>query len=178
MKSTPIIHNDAVKYLVLAIIVCNCVFVEIILVSFIVNKYDFFPINFLWLALVIALISLIAFSIAPRDWKSDVAFKITDAGLIDQSTYLSLGHIPWEDIAKVKRVKRYNLDQIRVYLHDSHKYRSKKRPFARFLLSIKTMVFKTPIVISGSFYVTKMDEAYAAIENRIQSQHSSIYATY
>lgn len=178
MKATTIIHNDAVKYLVLAIIVCNCVFIEIIMVSLIVNKYDYFPVNFLWLGLVITLLSFLAVSIAPKDWKTDVAFKVTEKGLIDQSTYLSMGYIPWEDIRKVRRIKRFNIDQIRVYLVDSHKYRSKKRPFARFLLSIKTFFFRTPIVISGSFYNTKMEIAFAAIDSYVQSQPSSIYVTH
>lgn len=177
MKATTIIHNDAVKYLVLAIIVCNCVFIEIIMVSLIVNKYEYFPVNFVWLGLVVTLLTFIAISIAPKDWKTDIAFKITDQGLVDQSTYLSLGYIPWSDIRKVRRIKRYNMDQIRVYLVDSQKYRAKKRPFARFLLSIKNFFFRTPIVISGSFYVTKLDTAYAAIDSYVQSQPSSIFVT-
>ncbi len=177
MRINAIIHKDAVKYLVLAIIVVNCVFLEIIIVSLLINNFEDFPANFAFLIGLTIFLSLIAVMISPKNWKSEVAFKITESGLIDASTYLSLGHVAWEDVKSIKRVKRFNMDQIRVYLYCPQKYISKKSIFSRCLITLKMLLFKTPITISSSMYRNNIDHTYAVLIDHIQPQRMT-YMSY
>lgn len=87
------------------------------------------------------------------------AIIITKEYLIDNSKYESLGKIKWEDISKIKRVKKRN---IQIFLNPRKIKTNPLKTFTRFLTNWE---YRNSILITDALLDCTIDELFVVISN-------------
>jgi hypothetical protein len=75
---------------------------------------------------------------------------ITENGIIDNSTYSSVGMIKWEDIILIKSTKVKTTKFLLIYVKNSEKYINSKQRIKKMMLKGNFNLFGTPITITSN----------------------------
>ena len=116
--------------------------------SFTLNPYSPITILVVLLIFVIRYIIVLAKEYLRLRFDRKAGFTITESGIIDNITFVSMGKIPWDDIDDIALDKYRGMDILLIGITDPNKYSSGMRPMCRAVFNQYIKKWNTPLVIS------------------------------
>ena len=89
---------------------------------------------------------------------------LSEAGLLDQSTGVSVGFIPWSDITGVDTYKSFNQRTLVVRVSDPQKYLTGGNALARYLRRSTMKLCGSPVTITSAVLKIRYDDLMAEIQ--------------
>ena len=107
----------------------------------------------LFLAYTIGIIAVLAFGMAglhtvSRFFNSKPGLIISETEIIDNSSGISLGRVPWSDIVDVTVTSTFGQKFISLYLRNPNEYIAKHKGLKKCFLIMNQKTFGTPMFIS------------------------------
>ena len=99
--------------------------------SFTLNPYSPISILVVLLIIVIRYIIVLAREYLKLQFDKKANFTITESGIIDNITFVSMGKIPWDDIDDIALDTYLGMDILLIGITDPNKYSSGMRPMYR-----------------------------------------------
>lgn len=107
------------------------------------------------------------------------ALLITEEFIIDNSRYESLGKIEWQNISKIKIIKKKSIE---IFVNESVFQNRKLNVIKNFLLFMENWNYKKSIIISNAFLDCNIEELYEKIivtyESYKKTTHNSGFAKF
>lgn len=98
---------------------------------------------------------------------------INERGIVDNSNFVSVGLIRWENITNIKINKVYGQKQIVIEINNPDEtILNQKNPLKRFFMKFNKDHFNSPILLSSVALNCKFDDLYKIIKEQF-SLHSS-----
>jgi hypothetical protein len=116
--------------------------------SFTLNPYSPITILVVLLIIVIRYIIVLAKEFLKLQFDRKANFTITEFGIIDNITFVSLGKIPWDDIDDIALDRYRGMDILLIGIRDPDKYSSGMRPVSKAVFNRYIKKWNTPLVIS------------------------------
>lgn len=175
MRSIIVVHNEAIKYLILSMFVANWIFIEVMVFNLVFEVKTGFTFTYFYLGFIVFGIYLMIYAISPRKWTDNQAFRISELGIVDHSSWISLGAVRWSEIAYIERIKYFNIDVIKVYLNEPKQKLASKSLTVLMMNRIKKKIWGTPLIISASFYETNIESIFETLKNYTEVKNNSTY---
>ncbi|MEN9335229.1 MAG: hypothetical protein RLZZ500_216 [Bacteroidota bacterium] len=83
--------------------------------------------------------------------KNNLGLIMDEEGIIDHTTFMSVGRIYWKDIMGFTKEQMLTNHFIIIHLYDPALYLSKTSPWKRFFLKSTQQKYGSPIAINGNF---------------------------
>jgi hypothetical protein len=116
--------------------------------SFTLNPYSPITILVVLLIFVIRYIIVLAREYLKLLFDRKANFTITESGIIDNITFVSMGKIPWGDIDDIALDRYRGMDILLIGITDPDKYSSGMKPIYRSVFNRYIKKWNTPLVIS------------------------------
>jgi len=116
--------------------------------SFTLNPLSPISILIVLLIFVIRYLIVLAREFFKLQFDSKANFTITETGIIDNITFVSMGKIPWEDIDDIALDRYRGMDILLIGIRDPDKYSSGMKPTYRSVFNGYIKKWNTPLVIS------------------------------
>ena len=116
--------------------------------SFTLNPYSPTTGLVVLLIIVIRYIIVLAKEYLKLQFDKKANFTITETGIIDNITFVSMGEIPWDDIDDIALDRYRGMDILLIGIMDPKKYSSGMRPLYRSVFNGYIKKWNTPLVIS------------------------------
>jgi len=99
---------------------------------------------------------------------------IHETGIFDNSSFISLGFIAWEDMDTVTELTVRGQHFIRIKMKDAKKYTQKtKAPLKRMFLVLNSRFYGSPVQISANSLKTRHQAVFQLIQNGLNEYRSS-----
>jgi len=105
----------------------------------------------------ILILITIGFYFFKLSFKKEPALTVNKVGIFDESSWTSVGFIPWSDIKKIEIVEFYKVNFIKVSLYNTKKYLNKKSFFQNIFLFLNNKFYGSPIFITPNFLLVNID---------------------
>ena len=97
---------------------------------------------------------------------------ITKEGIIDNSSYASVGMIFWKDIKEIDIFKTFNQKFIIIIVKNPNDYIERQTNLTKRKLAIRNYkAYKSPILISSDTLKIKFDELYKLLQNEFDEKY-------
>ncbi|MDP9043050.1 MAG: hypothetical protein M3N30_13815 [Bacteroidota bacterium] len=116
--------------------------------SLTLNPYSPVTILVVLLIIVIRYIIVLGKEYLKLQFDRKANFTITETGVIDNITFVSMGKIPWEDIDDIALDRYRGMDILLIGITNPDKYSSGMRPIYRSVFNGYIKKWNTPLVIS------------------------------
>lgn len=115
------------------------------------------------------LFSIFGFIAAKKLLDNKPGLVIDKNGILDQSSGVSAGHIPWSDIQEIKITQVYNQKFIMIIVHNPNDYITRQPSvFKRKAMEINFKTYGSPISITANTLQCDFDELQALLQTHLQ----------
>ncbi|MEB8535973.1 hypothetical protein OW565_07240 [Acidithiobacillus ferriphilus] len=113
---------------------------------YIIHRNPAFVHFFGFASMVFFFMTFIAIVAKLTDKKPGLVFNSN--GVVDNSSYMSSGFIPWSDIIDVQKVTTYKTQVIKVLVKNPSFYVERQRGIKKYLAKFSFRTYKTPVFIN------------------------------
>ncbi|RYU90819.1 hypothetical protein EWM62_09260 [Mucilaginibacter terrigena] len=139
-------------------------------VWFVSNPYQFHRNHILIMAIGIAAIvvfGVVALYIVNKLFDTQAGFVIDNDGFTDNSSMLSVGFVPWEDVLGLNVVDVNRQKIIVVVVNDADGYiRRQPNALSRRIASLNNRMYGSPVAVSANSLRISFDELYKLIQEK------------
>lgn len=104
-----------------------------------------------------------------------IALKITEEGVFDNSNYLGMGFIAWDQVRGISQIQKGSVYMIKIELYDEISFIEKESNyFKKFLLNRQNRKFGSPVIIpmiALSAYVDTLEDQLKKIWNQYKQMN-------